>query len=1203
MSELTDSLAEYLPDDFEEKIKDPDYGEETAAKNYGIPILQELGLEHAEYEAIIESGDRPDFIWHDEDGVSRIVGELKKPRDENHEDNERFKINQAKEEARVYNDQLRLKYILCTDGRYIFLSNEYDDPASEIELDLLELFRDPSDDEVESITAQLQSRLTGIYGGEWNDEPSQRDISDEEIFNEFIEASRRALNDDLLPSIERRFHAYQERFEEFKEKREEILKEREELREQYRGHYDWDAYQDSVDAVMDDPQFDYEEHMRDAASRNIDEDRWIDEVAEFREELLGLRNQLSNLESEYAEAVRWHDKWQEWLILTGKDYEDASKSDKEDIRETFQLQTLNTLYNRLLLIRTFEDLGLIGQVISNGFIKFYDEKVRLRDNKYIEPLSAASRQAEEVYSPLFRRDTPHDWYNYEEDVLKTVLRRFDNFNFRDINRDIFGEMYQQCLDAEKRKRLGAYYTPPTVVRVLLDYAEFTPRERNITQSGEPVLDPACGSGTFVLETIGRVIDSLEDAGFDFSRDDDLLEAVELINEKVRGFDIDPFAIQLAQSNLLIRVLQERRGGGDGDAHLELPSFSTYETDSLLTAKGSDSRMSDRRFYRSKENDAEHLDEIMDAKEDDYEWVIGNPPYIRSHNQEERTTAEYERLHDVFGEEQSDIFTAFVEQGLEWLDEDGRLAFVISNKLLVTGASEDTMEYIRDNATIDLVADLTRCKVFGIEVNVFPILIVLTKKSGEDNEHVRKENETDVVKVFPKGSKESNEWGYALEHAVADLIPWRDAPNYDFENDFESKEYPNIGTEETYERYTVSQKRFGEDWSEWTNHLTLNFQITDDLWEATKQMEDTDECVPLSDLCKMDDGGRGGAVSRGEEPRYYRPYASNTKESDSHVPVVGGKNIEQFYLGDAPGDIEEYVDVNSIEADADTDVSDNKLDAFKNKDKIAYRETAPELSFVVDAASGPTKFYNKTAYFLQLQNDGGFAEFADSSEAMDPHYLAGLLNSDALDFYYKAYYEHLSFRHAPAIRCRPSHLHHAPIPVPDDETCEAITGYSEAIHDAKRKLKTQQHNLETLFETFKQEDKTESFRTKVRSVVDSQDYNIGSFNVKQDGAEVSLNRFHTVRMHSEAAAENLAEFLKEFGDEYIAGDKLRNLELPEDFDEFRDAYSTITSEISDLENQIASEREALNDEVFALYGLEEYRDEVEGYLDSFLKVIQ
>lgn len=1201
MSELTETISAHLPDDLGEKVEDPDHGEETAAKNYGVPILKELGLKHADYEEIIESGDRPDFIWDDKDGNTRIVGEFKKPWDSTHsEDNPRYKIEQAIEEARIYNDQLRLKYILATDGRYIFFSNEYDSPTSELELDLLELQRNPDDGDIESIAAQLQQRITGTYDGEWNDKPSQRDISDPEIFQEFIEASRATLNDDLLPSIKRRFSAYQDAYNDYETKRAEIEAEREDLQEQYREHIDWDAYKEAIDNVADDLQFDYEDHLSGAASGNLDEDRWINEVAEFREELLGLRNKLSVVQSEYKEARHWHSKWQDWLILTGKDYENASKTDKEEIRETYQLQTLNTLYNRLLLIRTFEDMGIIGQVISDGFIKFYDEKVQLRDNKYAEPLSAASRQAEEVYSPLFRRDTPHDWYHYEEDVLKTVLRRFDNFNFKEINRDIFGEMYQQCLDAEKRKRLGAYYTPPTAVRFLLDYAAFTPNERNIKQTDEPVLDPACGSGTFLLATMGRVIDALKNSGYDLTRDDDLLNAVEIINKKIRGFDIDPFAVQLAQSNLLIRVLQERRSAGD-DTHLEFPSFSTYDTDSLLTAKGSETT-SVERFYRAREDNAEALDEIIEAKEDDYTWVVGNPPYIRSHNQEEHTTKEYERLHDVFGEEQSDVFTAFVEQGLDWLEPGGQLAFVISNKLLVTDASEKAMKYMRDHATIDLVADLTRCKVFGFDVNVFPILIVLTKCAGEENETVRKENETDVVKIFPKGSKESNEWGHALDHAATELLPWRDAPDYDFETDFDSDEYPDITTEDTYENYTVPQSRFIQGWGEWNDRLVLNYQVNESLWGVVKEMEDVDDCIPLRDVCQIDESGTPyGVPGRGIEPNKYREY---TVDDPSETPVVSGASIEPFYLGDTDADVDEYIDISAVQDDPDSSVSDNKLDAFLNKKKLAYSQTSPRLGFAVDDPTETKRFYNLTGYFLLMRDvNGTLSEYTDGSDAVDIYYIAGLLNSDLVDFYYKAYYENLAFRHAPAMRNLPSYLHHIPICVPDEEEKETIKNISKSIHEKKREYKKSTDESEKLFEQYKMRGDTVGFRSRIASVLKSQPYNIGSFNIEQNGTELSLNHFHTVEMHNEHEAAALAEFLEDFGDEYIAGDKLRDLELPERLDEFRDEHDVLQAEINELETTIEEETSALNQAVYELYGVADHQEEIESYLDSFLKVIK
>lgn len=1208
MSELTESLAEHLPSDFDEVVEDADYGEETAAKNYGVPILKTLGLLHADYEEWIDDDNRPDFVWSDKDGVTRIVGEFKKPWDENEsEDDPRYKINQGISEAEAYNDVLKLKYILVSDGRYIYLSNEYAEQDTELELDLLELHENPSGSDVEETAAQLQRWITDIYSGEWNEKPSERDISEEPVFQDFIEESRDILNNDLLNSIERVFDSYQNRYEEFEEERSALIEKRQELHKKYRGHRASDLYKEVIDEIAEDLNYDYEEAFK-RPPKDVDKDKCIEEVEKFREELLGHRTEVSELEAEYKRARNWYDKWSEWLILTGKDYEDASDSEQEEIREIFQLQTLNVHYNRILLIRAFEDMGIIGQIISDGFIKFFDEKVQIRfSNRYIEPLITASRQAGEVYSPLFRRDTPHDWYHYEEEVLKSVLRRFDNFNFRTIDRDIFGEMYQQCLDREKRKRLGAYYTPHSAISVLLDYIGFTADEQHIKSTSSKALDPACGSGAFVLESMHRIITALENSGYDLSRDDDLHRAINTINTKLRGFDLDPFAVQLAQSNLLIRVLQERRtatskNNGD-DAHLQLPEFSVFETDSLLTVKEG-GQTNKERYYRAHEKDPSRLDEIIEAKEDNYQFIFGNPPYVRSHNQDESVTTEYERLHETFGEEQSDVFVAFVEQALEWLDEGGQLAFVISNALLVTDPSRPAMKNILENATIDFVGDLTRCKIFGIDVNVFPILLVLTKCSGEDDEEVRNNNETSVAKIFPKGSRETNEWGHALDYAAAELSESRDEPDYDFEDDFEPNDDKYAGTtnEDTYEIYTVAQKRFTENWSSWSDAFTLNFQIDDGLWEVVTSLEDTEDCVKLENVCQMDRGSRNSEVpARGEEPRFFRPYET-TREAGG-APVISGSNIEQFYVGSSPRDVEEYVNIDAIEADDDTDVSDNKLDVFKNRPRIAYRETASQLSFVVDDPQKEVTFYNKQAYFLLLNDSNGLSQYTEADNAVDPHYVCGLMNSDLLDFYYKAYYEHLSFRHAPAVRIRPSRLYHLPIYVPEDDEKEEIKKHSQAIHEEKRKLKDREYEQETLFETFQEDGRTVNFRDHIQSVTESRDVNLRTLDLEQDGVTVQLNSFYTVEMYDEGGAEELVEFLERFGEEYITGSKLRELELPDDLEEFTDEYEAMSEEINELEKSIETETEQLNTKVYDLYDVSEHRDDIEEYLDNFLKVIK
>lgn len=1216
MSELTQAISNTLPDDFEENIVDPSYNEETAAKNYIVEILKTLGLENANYEEWIGSEHRPDFIWSDEDGIERIIGEFKAPWDDNHSpSNERYKIEQGLEEAKVYNDVLKLKYLLVSDGRYIHLSNEYSQQDSFVELDLKAVFENPNDPEVEQTASRIRDWIGGIYGGEWNEKPSERDLSEPQVFDRFIESSRRALNDDLLPSIEQAFDEFEEEYSQYLDEMDELDQRREDLKEDYLNRINKELYREAIKAVAEDLHYDYEKHFRNPP-KDVDKESCIDEVEGFREELIGLRNDREQKKSEFKWARNWHDKWTNWLVLTGKDYEGASKKKQREMRETFQLQTLNTLYNRLLLIRVFEDLGIIGRVVSDGGIKFFDEKVHLRyGNKFVEPLTTAEKQAGEVYRPLFSRDTPHDWYHYEEDVLKTLLRRFDNYNFSSINRDIFGEMYQRCLDRDKRKRLGSYYTPPTIINILLDYVGFRTEEHNIKDREQLVVDPACGSGTFIRETTNRVLNALKDVGYDFTDNDDLDEAVNIINDKIRGLDIDPFAVQLAQSNLLIRVLQERQKSSEkNSAHVELDSFSVFESDSLLTQNKTKSPHKER-YYRAREVDPTNLSKIIQTKESSYKLVMGNPPYVRSHNQDDTYTDQYRELHPTFDQSHSNIFIPFVEQGLKWLDDGGQLVFIISNRLLVSKHAQDAMQYIIDNATIDFIGDLTRSKIFGHDVNVFPVLMVLTKKSGPENKEVREENVTEVMKIYAKGDIEDNrEWEYALDYAAADLLDWREEPTeYDFSTDFESEEYPSIENNDTYETYTVSQSRFTSGWGSWTDELSLNFQITDDLWEIVKDIEELDSCIPLEQLTQIGENNPQNIPARGEEAQRFREFNVDA-DNPNAVPVISGGNIEPFYLGDTKEDVDEYVDITAMEAaieddDTSTRVSANKFDVFRNESLILYSQTAPRLSFVADI-SETSYYYNDQTYFLALTNDNDntLDQFSnDPSKPTEPHYICGLLNSDLLDFYYKAYYEHLSYRHAPAIRCRSSYLYHVPIYVAGDQETQSIINHSKCLHELTAELKKCRVNKKELLDTHIQDDKTSPIRTMVKSVVkEHSTHRLRSLSLERDDSTVTLNSSFIVDMYSSQDAIDLINFLSKFwvDEEYYDGGRLDEIEIPNDLEAFAEEYNKICNKIEQVEEKLTAETKKLNNEVYDLYGVsDEEREAIENYLNSFHKVIQ
>jgi methylase of polypeptide subunit release factors len=1213
MSELTEAIMEKLPEDLPYKIQDPDYNEETAAKNYGVQVLQILGLENANYEEWINEDDRPDFIWDDKNGITRIVGEFKAPwdEDESHDD-ERYKLQEGIDQCIGYNDSLKLKYIFVTDGRWIHLRDVYSSTNKEWEIDLLDIFHEPERDEVERDALKLQEQLTNIYGGVWNDEPSQRDISVNHIFEEFIESSNLALNQDLLPSIEEEFDRYNSRFEEYTTKKQDLEDKRENVYERNLDYREPDIYKEAIKQAYKDPFFDYQEHFEDPP-KDVDSEKLINQVEELVNELRAIRSEVNELEYEYRLARNWSEKWQHWLDLRGVDYEEATSSEQDDLEATFQLQTLNLLYNRLLIIRIFEDLGIIGQLISDGFIKIFDAKVKLRrGNRYTEPLESASKQAREVYNPLFERNTPHDWYHYEEDVLKTVLRRFDNYNFRNIDRDIFGEMYQKCLDDDKRKRLGAFYTPPEVVNFLFDFTGYTKENRKLRARNKSVIDPACGSGTFLLEYLKRYLKAEKEAGRDLNDALMIQKVVRNVNQKLTGFDIDPFAVQLAQSNLLIHLIREKRNseeenGGittETDDHLDLPKFPVYETDSLLTIN--DESLNPDRFYRAHETDPEHLDEINRAKQDEYGFVMGNPPYIRYHNQE-GITAKYQQLHNQFQSE-SDIYVGFVEQALKWLEEGGQMAFVISDRILVNRPSQRIRQYILDNAKIDLVVDLTRSKIFGFDVNVFPLLIVLTKEADEDD---RMKNEIDVAKVFMKGSWEQPTWAHALGYVASELMD-ADEPDYDFENNFspEKEEYEDTENDDAYKTYTVSQSRFVEKQSDWSNEQVLNVQIEDDLWDVVLEMEDPNDCVALEDITQLNDEGR--IVTRGGGASAINSYRVN-KSNPSGAPVLTGGDIDEFIL-EYNGEYDDYVDYNRLEKDFEEDdreleMSENKADVIINEEIIAWRYTASTLSFVVDGPGGKRRFLKRRIYFLRLKESDGFDEFSDRSNLFNHHYIAGLLNSDLLDFYYKAYYEHKAFRHAPEIDAPAEYLQHLPIYIPSDNEQKRIVGYSIDLHELHKELHKTKNQQENLFSHYEVDDDLIPFRDYIQATVKEHDtYALKSLNTELDGETLELNRYFVVELYDEDKAEKLKRFMEKFKDIFdegrVVGGDLDELRLPSSLDKFIDEYDDLSEEIDCLEEEIKSTREDLNEAVFDMYGVDkDDRESIQKYLKDFLTVIE
>ncbi|PYQ67179.1 MAG: restriction endonuclease, partial [Acidobacteria bacterium] len=92
-----------------------------------------------------------------------------------------------------------------------------------------------------------------------------------------------------------------------------------------------------------------------------------------------------------------------------------------------------------------------------------------------------------------------------ETFVRTLARRLSRFDWRAVEHDVLKVLYESVIPAETRKKLGEYYTPDWLAERMV---EDTVRE----PLAERVLDPACGSGTFLFHAVRRYLQAADAAG-------------------------------------------------------------------------------------------------------------------------------------------------------------------------------------------------------------------------------------------------------------------------------------------------------------------------------------------------------------------------------------------------------------------------------------------------------------------------------------------------------------------------------------------------------------------------------------------------------------------------------------------------------------------------------------------------------------------
>jgi type I restriction enzyme M protein len=340
----------------------------------------------------------------------------------------------------------------------------------------------------------------------------------------------------------------------------------------------------------------------------------------------------------------------------------------------------------------------------------FEDKGRKEIRKRIDGLFS---EVKKQYKNIFRGN---EEITLSDRALAFIVSELAKYDFTRTDVDAKGVAYQEIVGTNLRGDRGQYFTPRGVVKLVVEMLD--PKE------DERVLDPACGTGGFLVATLGHMLKKFreeQDTQPGQENTTEFLSVHERLKEyasnMVFGADFDPFLIRASQMNMVM--------AGDGRGHL-------YHINSLEFPGG-------------------HLPQVKDARKDllpfgSFDVVMTNPPFGSdipiteknilqnfelAHNWEPDGEGGFRNTGVLKSSVAPEIL--FIESCLKWIKPGtGRMGIVLPDGILGNPAAEYIRWWIMREAQVLASVDLpVEAFIAEANVNILTSLLFLRRKSEEE----------------------------------------------------------------------------------------------------------------------------------------------------------------------------------------------------------------------------------------------------------------------------------------------------------------------------------------------------------------------------------------------------------------------------------------------------------------------------------------
>jgi len=190
------------------------------------------------------------------------------------------------------------------------------------------------------------------------------------------------------------------------------------------------------------------------------------------------------------------------------------------------------LFVRHTYLATLAKLIAWARLTEKSLIPSSEEISRILNGEFFRGQRIANFLEEDFFSWVTREGAEAIGLDISKKLLSLLLR----YNLKELSEDVLKALYQELVYPEARHDLGEYYTPDWLAHRMV--------EKMLAENPRySVLDPACGSGTFLYLTIKHKRDILGNSK----------ETLEHILKNVVGIDIHPLAVIISKTNYLLAL--------------------------------------------------------------------------------------------------------------------------------------------------------------------------------------------------------------------------------------------------------------------------------------------------------------------------------------------------------------------------------------------------------------------------------------------------------------------------------------------------------------------------------------------------------------------------------------------------------------------------------------------------------------------------